>query len=119
MASEEGTCGMTIDPEVSFSWYDYMHLISLFHCLLIKTYDRYMKSSQRGNAHAQVYLARIYREGFGVERDTNESAKWLTLATQSGSVGAFYELGSLITHSSTTQWDPYSYQLCICICDGK
>lgn len=53
-------------------------------------------ASYFGNADAQYYLARIYLEGRGVDRDPKLAARWLGLAAKKGQTQAQAVLGHML-----------------------
>jgi hypothetical protein len=45
---------------------------------------KYRKAAERGDAEAQYRLGSCYQEGFGVQQDDAEAAKWHRKATEQG-----------------------------------
>ncbi len=49
---------------------------------------RFKKSAAQGNAEAQFYLAKMYLDGDGVDKDESEALKWFRKAAEQGHAGA-------------------------------
>ena len=54
------------------------------------------EAAEAGLVHAQYELGKIYRDGWGVEKDALLAAAWLTRAAEQGSDAASYALGALL-----------------------
>lgn len=65
----------------------------------IKDYElglKYLKkASKQKNAEAQLYIAKLYIEGRGVEKSFVSAKKWYEIAVEDGSSQALYELGKI------------------------
>ena len=51
--------------------------------------------AEQGNAHAQYFLGKLYKDGQGVPQDYEEAARWYRLAAKQGHAKAQYSLGWL------------------------
>ena len=49
--------------------------------------------ADQGNAHAQLYMGVLYRNGLGVELDLEHAAYWYEMAANNGLADAQYETG--------------------------
>lgn len=51
------------------------------------------KAAEQGDAQAQCYLGRCYKDGLGVEADKNTAIEWYKKAAEQGDAEAQCELG--------------------------
>jgi len=72
----------------------------------------FLSEARNGHVQAQVYLANMYRRGYGTPRDYRQSAAWYLQAAEQGSASAQYNyaihlrdgLGVLRDDTTATQW---------------
>ena len=64
-----------------------------------------IKVAEYGDSAAQLYLAEIYRNGEGVEKDFGESLKWYKLAAEAGDRDAIYDLGYMFYYGDEVEQD--------------
>src|SRR5215470_3198283 len=62
---------------------------------LITAYRWFEKAARRGYAPAEVNLAMMYLQGWGVARNDSAALNWLTLAAQQGHPVGLFDLGQL------------------------
>lgn len=55
-------------------------------------YQHWLPLAEKGHAEAQLFMAVLYRYGFGVQRNPSQSAKWFEHAANNGDVDAQNEL---------------------------
>lgn len=60
--------------------------------------DYYIRAAKAGSATAMLNIARLYRDGVGVDEDAEEYLKWTAEAYRSGSLGACDELAFAYTY---------------------
>ncbi len=58
-------------------------------------YEYWVPEADRGNAEAQFYLSRLFRDGLGVESSEVTALTLLMLAAEGGHAAAAYRLGNL------------------------
>lgn len=56
-------------------------------------FDAYMKLAKDGDVESQEFLAWMYYEGKGVEKDESKAIEWFSTATSNGSKSGLYRLG--------------------------
>src|SRR5690606_13025134 len=54
--------------------------------------------AERGHAEAQMLLGSLYTNGHGVTADTDEGARWFSLAAAQGNADAQYLYGMLLEY---------------------
>jgi TPR repeat protein len=64
-----------------------------------------IKVAEYGDTGARLYLAEIYRDGKGVEKNFEESLKWYKLAAEQGNRGAIYTLGYMYYYGNEVERD--------------
>ncbi|MHB0774699.1 tetratricopeptide repeat protein [Halomonas sp. WWR20] len=62
--------------------------------------------AERGDAHAQYSLGRMYARGQGLAQDYPEAARWYRKAAEQGLTEAQYALGSLYANGEGLPRDP-------------
>ncbi len=60
-----------------------------------KAYDLFMQAHKEGSTDAAYYLAAVYANAYGVEKDLELAKKWYLIAAKEGHNKAQYELGVL------------------------
>ncbi|TNF91604.1 MAG: sel1 repeat family protein [Gammaproteobacteria bacterium] len=58
-----------------------------------RAHELWLPLANQGNAHAQLYIGVLYRNGFGVELDQERAARWYEMAANNGLADAQYETG--------------------------
>lgn len=56
------------------------------------------EAAESGHSPAQYELGKMYRDGYGVEKDVLQAAAWLARAAEQDSASAAYALGLLLLH---------------------
>lgn len=60
-----------------------------------KAFEWFSKATEQGNALAECELAKLYRQGYGVEQDTSKAVEYLFSSACKGDCGAALELGDI------------------------
>lgn len=68
-------------------------------------YDEFRPLAEGEDANAQYYLGLLYRNGWGIEQDDREAAKWMRLAAHQDLVEAQYVLGYMYQHGQGVSSD--------------
>ena len=95
---EKGNC-VEQDEDEAFKWYKLAAANGELEVIQYLTEDKglnyseeplewCMKVAELGDLSAQIYLAEIYRDGNGVEKDVEESLKWYKMAAEDGNCDA-------------------------------
>jgi TPR repeat protein len=61
----------------------------------VKAYDYYLHSAQQSNSNAQLKLAMLYGKGLGIDKDHEQSVKWLKESAKLGNQQAIAILNRL------------------------
>ena len=61
----------------------------------VKAYDYYLHSAQQSNSNAQLKLAMLYGKGIGIDKDHQQSVKWLKESAKLGNQQAIAILNRL------------------------
>jgi TPR repeat protein len=64
-----------------------------------------LKAAEEGYVGPQVSIARLYRDGRGVERDDEQAVHWFTKAAERGDAVAELELGELYVYGESVAQD--------------
>ena len=62
--------------------------------------------AEKGHAEAQLFMAVLYRYGFGVERNPSQSTKWFERAAHNGDVDAQNEVAFIYEQGWGVKRDP-------------
>ena len=68
--------------------------------------DYLKKSAETGYAQAQAWMALTYSQGYGVEKNAAEAARWLQRLAQQNSPEAWYWLGRCYSGGWGVEKDP-------------
>ena len=63
----------------------------------VTAFDSFREGAKEGDPASQYYLAGLYADGLGVQRDDAHAAIWLYRAAKQGDASAQYRLGSFYT----------------------
>jgi TPR repeat protein len=77
-----------------------------------EAFELLLPEAQAGNAAAQLYIANMYRRGYGVKRELPAAALWYHRAAEQGEPSGMYNYGVHLRdgvgvetdHAAATQW---------------